>query len=298
MIRKLVKHGSTTLITSLPTKWTKSMGLKKGGEINIEVKGNHLIISPTDNFKEPKRMTLDLRGFESDFVDFILPIPHKIGYDEVEVLFDDIAISRRCQKKINEMLLGYEITEQSSSRLLIQNISESFNFDPLLKRLYMITLTFCKEIYTALENGNDLSGLLSLEETVNKISNICERVLSTGDHKDKVQFLYLIVWNLESICDHFRDICIYITDNKIKVSESTRGYLDRLTKLLDHYFKISYRFDLLEIKTIRKSVRSIRKDITVSILKSKGETPILVDILGASQRIEDGLAATASAFHF
>ena len=55
MKRKVVKQGAATLTISLPSKWTKKFELKNGDEINLNEKGDALIVtnSKARALKEP-----------------------------------------------------------------------------------------------------------------------------------------------------------------------------------------------------------------------------------------------------
>jgi len=43
MKRKVSQIGPATLMVSLPSKWAKQFGVKKGSELEIEEKGNKLL---------------------------------------------------------------------------------------------------------------------------------------------------------------------------------------------------------------------------------------------------------------
>ena len=43
-LRKLIQHGNSSLTISLPSKWIKNKGLKKGDQIQIIEKGETLIL--------------------------------------------------------------------------------------------------------------------------------------------------------------------------------------------------------------------------------------------------------------
>ena len=48
MKRKIVKQGAATLMISLPSKWCKKFGLKKGDEVDIETANDSLLVSPKE----------------------------------------------------------------------------------------------------------------------------------------------------------------------------------------------------------------------------------------------------------
>ena len=298
MIRKITKHGPTTLITSLPQEWVKRFNLVKGDEINVEVKEDKLILSPIKRVEVVKKVTIDLREFDENIVNFILPIPHKIGYDEVEILFVNPKIAKKCQQRINEMLVGYEIIEQSANRILIKNISSSFEeqYENLLKRLFLVTITFANELLQQLSKNQDFSELMNLEQTINKISNLCERILNTELYRDKKNFHYLIAWNLESIGDNYRDILEYCMKSKISLDKEVLDFFSQINELLKDYFQLHYKFDLKKIGDIKNVQKNVNKNINFYLLKTrnKQEIFVLIGLFGINQRITDALGSTAA----
>ena len=294
MIRKITKHGPTTLITSLPQEWVKRFNLVKGDEINVEVKEDKLILSPIKRVEVVKKVTIDLREFDENIVNFILPIPHKIGYDEVEILFVNPKIAKKCQQRINEMLVGYEIIEQSANRILIKNISSSFEeqYENLLKRLFLVTITFANELLQQLSKNQDFSELMNLEQTINKISNLCERILNTELYRDKKNCFS----KMSKLPQIYRDILEYCMKSKISLDKEVLDFFSQINELLKDYFQLHYKFDLKKIGDIKNVQKNVNKNINFYLLKTrnKQEIFVLIGLLGINQRITDALGSTAA----
>ena len=85
MERKVMKQGPSTLVVSLPSKWTKKYNVKKGSSIFLKEHGSTISISKHAEKGETK-ITVDASG--------TLPMTHRItgalykaGYDEINMKY-------------------------------------------------------------------------------------------------------------------------------------------------------------------------------------------------------------------
>ena len=62
MKRKLVQQGAATMMVSLPSKWIKKFGLKKGDEIDLEEKGSIINIYP-ELKKERNKIIIEINSW-------------------------------------------------------------------------------------------------------------------------------------------------------------------------------------------------------------------------------------------
>ncbi len=77
MKRKVVKHGPSTLIVSLPVKWTKNNGINPGDELEVDQIGKKLIIS-TESTPESRTTEIDIT--KMDRTSIVLQIRDLIKY--------------------------------------------------------------------------------------------------------------------------------------------------------------------------------------------------------------------------
>src|SRR3989344_3919364 len=87
--RKVVLHGPSTLTISLPTKWIKKHGVKKGDELEVEEFDKILKVSTDREYSPVRSIKVDLNNLSEDAIKSILAVLHKSGYDEIEVDFKD-----------------------------------------------------------------------------------------------------------------------------------------------------------------------------------------------------------------
>jgi phosphate uptake regulator len=251
MKRKVIKQGNNTLTITLPKKWTSSIGLKDGDELDIIEKGKELSVLFGGD-KEGSRAKIDLRGLKSlRAMRWALSSIHKIGFDEIEVIYDDPKVLRMIQEEVKSIYIGFAIVEQHSKDLVMRSISkDSYSeFEQILRRAFLVTLSLADSILEKMKNKDfeNIKDLVSLEKTNNQFTNFCERILIKNgyDIPEKTTFKYVIVWNLEKVCDYYRDLCNYIDSQKIK---SLPKNLVELYKEVNYFFRrfyeLIYKFDL------------------------------------------------------
>ena len=63
MFRKITRTGPVTHTIALPSKWVKKNNLSAGEEINIEEKGEELVISPSKNSGKEKSIKMEYKEY-------------------------------------------------------------------------------------------------------------------------------------------------------------------------------------------------------------------------------------------
>ncbi|MBI3052336.1 AbrB/MazE/SpoVT family DNA-binding domain-containing protein [Candidatus Woesearchaeota archaeon] len=206
MKRKVIQLAGKTLVVSLPSRWARRVGIKKGDEVDVDDKDSRLIISAASH-PSAERAVFDARGLEPRMLSWGLGALNKRGFDEIEVLFEDAETVRLVHDLVRSLFIGSAITEQSGSRLIIRSVSTEVpgEADSALRRAFMVTLSLGDSLVEYLKAGRyaELEGLLHLEQTNNQLVNFCERILVKYGHSEyrKTCFAYIVAWNLEKVCD-------------------------------------------------------------------------------------------------
>ena len=158
MKRKIVQHGPSTLIISLPSAWVKLHNVRKGDELDVREEGKDLIIgSSTNNFDYS--MSGDVSAFQPYLIDQFLSRAYQKGYDGIRLVHNSPEILKAIQEK-NKELMGFEITEQNNNYCVIQSLSQriELDFDNSLRKGFLIVkmmLETCLKAY----NDNDKPAL-------------------------------------------------------------------------------------------------------------------------------------------
>ena len=122
MIRKLIKHGESSLTISLPRSYVKENNLNKRDEIDVKEADNGLFIS-TKRKKELKAISINVSK-QLSVIKKILGAAYKTGYDEVNIQFSSFEELKEIKLTLQSQFEGYEIIRQGKSNIQIKKISE------------------------------------------------------------------------------------------------------------------------------------------------------------------------------
>ncbi len=153
MKRKLILHGSTSHILSLPIEWVREQNLESGDEVEIiPRKGELLIVVPREH--QPKKTTIptaDLNRFSLYF--FLLNL-YRNGYDEVLITFQKQSLfdpETNAEVSILPLIrrwlpryVGWEIMQQDKDKILIKDITGQSQEDVehIIKRVIFLIDSF------------------------------------------------------------------------------------------------------------------------------------------------------------
>ncbi len=295
MKRKLIQMAGKTMLVSLPADWVKKYNLKKGEEIDLEEKGNQIVLSQKKAI-EVEEVKVDLRGHPS-FVKRNLNTFYREGYDKIEFVYDNPSIIDEIQEAVDNSLPGFEILSQTSKGCVIKSIAnpEESEFDSTLRRLFLVALAMGNESFEAVSKGNisELEKIKNKEMTTNKLANYCQRFLNKKGYHDfkKVTHLYALVKLLEQIADEYRDLCVYLLKNKMKLSKNTLSFYDKSNKFFEYVYNLFYQFDNKKLLEEKNSRFALIKEFEDNIAKMSGkETAVnhfLMNIINKAHHITE-----------
>ncbi len=248
MKRRIIKQGNNSYTVTLPVKWIRQFGLENN-EIDIEENGAELCLKTSKGIiLEAKEV--DARNMGDILIKRTLAAIYKSGYAEVKVIYDKPETIALIQLFLKDVLLGYEIVSQKQDYAIIKNISSTAEdeLDNLIRRSFLVTLDLGENLCKTLKDNQheQLSALLNLEMTNNRLTTFCEKTLNTRGYKTskKTTFVYICVWLLEKIADTYKEIILFILNYKIKkVRADITDVLDKCNLLLRSYYGLFYGFN-------------------------------------------------------
>lgn len=277
MKRKVVKHGPSTFIISLPLKWVKERKIKKGDELEVTEKGDNIEIS-----SEGKNKTLNIRLDAKDLlpilVDRFLARAYQKGYDQIEIIIhDDIELLKTIQTKVHE-LMGYEIIEQSNKRCIIKSITSNMeiDFNSSLRRAFLIIKQLMLDCYNKYKE-NDIESLKHLylqDLEINKLCYFCLRQINKKQYKEIVEeehqanVLYYIIEMMEDLGDNYKKLATLLSRSG-SISDTLLGLLKKLNVQYD----ISYNYFYSPKKEMANKAYLLFKEIEADISKKIQKTP-------------------------
>ena len=258
MKRKVARIGPATLMISLPSKWVKKHAIKKGDELELTEEGNQINISTnqTSIVKGELNLQIDQR-----FLKLFLNRMYRAGYDEVKIIFNKKPNTKVLSEEL-KYLMGFEIVSMSDKSCVIKNVTvtNENEFDPLFNRLFLVVHSLLREGNEAIESDslND-DNLIPIEDTINKLSNLCERILNKYGYSDKNKITLLLQQTelLEQIGDSFYRLYGTILENKIKLDKS---FLKLLHDIEIYFMEIYKLFNNFQQATLEKMYKT-RKDL-------------------------------------
>jgi phosphate uptake regulator len=293
MKRKIVQHGSSSLTITLPVKWVNKYGLKKGAELEVEEDGSRLILNTQEDIVNLKKeiFSKDMGLFTKNDLSHL----YQLGYDDVEITFNDTKTLNEIKSRVSECI-GYEIIDQRSNKVHIKSIVTTIEteFDTLLRKSFQVTNEMARELLDALKNKNfgELSNIRSMEGLNNRFTDICIRILNKKGYTNqkRTMQMYEIVKNIERIADEFKYISDIFKDYKGKISDIN---LKLFSEVIDYYFvfyNMMYNFK----PELKEDIFLLRKPLIIKIenqlekAKAK-ETFFLHHQLSILQKVYEGV---------
>ena len=139
MERKLVQHGESTLMVSLPKKWTKSQNLNKGDSVDISALPGKLIISKNKikTKERVEKIILNTSNYENART--ILGELYRRGIDRIEIEFKDSKTIYYIQLIVKSMA-GFEIITQNDFSCVLKRLLKetAINLDELQNKMINI----------------------------------------------------------------------------------------------------------------------------------------------------------------
>jgi phosphate uptake regulator len=269
--RRIVQLGNSTLVISLPAKWSKKYGLKAGEELEIEEQERALKISTSKEF-ETTKTTVDLTTINNLMKRFVAA-RYLAGYDIIDVRFDNINKARQIQKRAKD-LIGMQVVNESKDTLELREISriDENSFEPILRRVFLMLLAISEESEKAiLASQTNLEYIKDMEENINNFTDYCFRILNKKGYTKyaKTPSVYCLINNLELMADEYKKLVSYITDNELKLSADNKKLYSDISKLLRSLYDCYYKFSNDSAIEIAISRDKIIKNIENSINKTK-----------------------------
>ena len=288
MKRKVNLVGQNTLTVSLPSKWAKNYGIKKGDEIEILEDRNKVIVSQSALREEKKHIEIKLPKMYFESIEWLIRVLYIQGYDSVKLIFDyDTVHHERLKQNMSVLdlisyelkrLMGFEIVDSGKNFCLLKCLSKETTdeFDISLKRIFIILNEAIKEIGRALEIGRKGLALYGqdVHDQITRLIAYDLRTLNKIGYKDdkKTLLLYHLLWKIDDIVDLIKYWSREI-DKKTQVKNyEISKILRQLSILFNEAYLVYYKFSLEKVSEWFMEREELRKElIKLNIKSSKQE---------------------------
>jgi phosphate uptake regulator len=268
MKRKVIQIADSTQLISLPRKWCQERGIKKGDELEVEEQGTKIQVSTS---KEGALEKAQIHFSDaSSFLSRPIRTLYKIGYDEVEISFDDPSILELIQESTEDML-GFEIVHHSERTCTIRNVAAAMDteFENVLRRLMLMLVSTGKDAAEVISKRDFalLDEIIKREKINDKLTLFCERILNKRGYKDhkKLTLMYYVVCQLEHLFDDLNAVCLYTKEHTPKYSPALIKMLRSSAELLECVYNLFYKYDVDQLASFKKKY---------TLLDKQGETAL------------------------
>ena len=281
--RKVSLIGPSTLMVSLPSKWVKAFGIKKGDEIEITENGSNLLLE-SQRLKKGEALRINLTGLNANLIYYTIYSAYRGGSEEIELVFDtEKVINKNTGEKemvldvissAVDNLVGMEIMTQRKNYVQIKEISKvnREEFSNALMRIFITLVNTSEDMVDAMNNKDKvvLERIKKVsDKKINKLCDFCARIINKGGivENNKSPIYYNIISTLEEIGDSLEDLCeIGLKDFKVvKKVKKVNGLLEVLYRLFCDY-KVDRLNELYELKN---EIRDLNVDGKLKLSLSK-----------------------------
>ena len=244
MKRKIVQHGPSTLIISLPSVWVKQYNVKKGDELDVSEEGNTLIIG-TNGRSANYSMKGDVSSFTPYLIGQFLSRAYQKGYDSIHLVHNSPDILKAIQEKTNE-LIGFEIIEKNDEYCLIQSLAQKIDldFENSLRKGFLIVKLMLDTCVRAYSN-NDKSTLQNLYLDYNQAKRFCSFCMRQINKSQYVapeiaqqsHILYDLIGVLEELGNSIKILSEHLAQGKKKNND-----ILNLLKMMIEQYSVAYSY--------------------------------------------------------
>ena len=179
--RKLQKTGGSTLIVSLPKKWTTKNKLKAGSEVLLsEQPDGTITVNPNQTNLRKKIFIVKCNDEESQHLFRDLIGVYLAGGTEIKVIGNPrlTVKERKTIRKFSASVIGMEIIEEEATQAILTDMTNpgALPFRTAIKRLYKIVRAMYNDSILILEGSEDLAAdVVDRDKEADKLQWFIER---------------------------------------------------------------------------------------------------------------------------
>jgi phosphate transport system protein len=151
--RKVQVTGGSTFTVSIPKDWARENDVEAGDEVGFHPDSGSLLLTPmTDTTSEEG--TLDISGMHGDELMRAVMTMYVSGFDVLALEADRIdADQRRVIRNATQGLVGLEVLEETSDRVVIQDLLDSseLSIHNAARRMHLISVSMLGDALHALD---------------------------------------------------------------------------------------------------------------------------------------------------
>ncbi|MFB6151253.1 MAG: PhoU domain-containing protein, partial [Haloarculaceae archaeon] len=181
--RKVQVTGGSTYTVSLPKDWATENDVSAGSVVEFHSEEDILLLSPRRE-EGREEGALDIDGLDGDQLTRAVMTMYVSGFDVIEFRAPRVTASqRRTIREATQGLVGLEVIEETSDRVVLQDLLDSseLSVHNAITRMRLVSLTMLSDAVTALvENDDELAhDVVERDDDVDRLWYMVSRVFRT-----------------------------------------------------------------------------------------------------------------------
>ncbi len=302
--RKVQKFGKSTLMISLPSEYVKMIGLKPADLVRLEVKDNGSLLIIPERILEKKYKGKEIRiNISKNTSEDILM---RAIYASYIACYDRIIVENIEEKNISphhmhavrsliRMLIGSEIVEQTSDRVVIQIFidTERYNIDGLIARMISAIKNMLHFLVISIKNLDyeHLKEIAELEFEMDRIHALAIRYVYALNLLGTIPFVTeyrTLIKSLEDIGDALTQASQIFTETPELMHVVRDSLGDRLDELELH---IVYVMDIVLQVLSKGDLRVASRAVDLAIESTKFIHRMEMEVIPKYRSLDEYLRA-------
>jgi phosphate transport system protein len=178
--RKVQVTGGSTFTVSIPKGWARENDVGAGDEVAFYPDRGSLLLLPVGD-DEQTRGNLDVTGLAGENLTRAVMTMYVSGFDVLALEADRISSDqRRAIREATQSLVGLEVLEETSDRVVIQDLLDSseLSVHNAVRRMRLISMSMLEDAVTALtEDDGDLAAdVIERDDDVDRLYFVVSRI--------------------------------------------------------------------------------------------------------------------------
>ena len=131
-VRKLQSTAGGAFLVTIPKDWMSKIGIRGGEHVHLELEEEDLIVSPVNRRQTSQSRPLDIdKVRDRKMLDLSIGASYMQGHDVTEIVSQDKILpeQKRWIRETVDNLIGVEVAEEFSDRVVLQNLVDPRMFD-------------------------------------------------------------------------------------------------------------------------------------------------------------------------
>jgi len=267
-------------MVSLPSKWIKKYNINKGDELEVEETDHHLEISLESAQIGKKEATIEITSENKHDLSPILTHAYRKGFHRIILKGEIAGYSKEIRNLASNLLLGFEVTEFTQNRCVIEEISEPTEgkYEVMMKKIFMI-IKECQDIISEdFKKGTfkDIEEIQDIRNQSDKFLLFCRRLITTGNFEGNPIAEWEIITFLMHIQHAYSYLHKYASKHKVKTEKNMIELLEELKRYFAMFETAYYSKDIKSIHKINEEKHKFQFGKCLEIIeKSKGRSAVV-----------------------